>query len=126
MSKRLPDATGRPHRTRPLVHAARRRLTPDERRQVVADYEAGRSTTWLMRIITWARAPSSRSWLERGVAMRGQGIPDDRLEEAVVLYKSGLSSKALAARLDCSAETVRQALMRAGVAMRARWERGPH
>jgi hypothetical protein len=44
---------------------------------------------------------------EHGVKLRGQGITDDRLGEAIELYRSGLSLNRVAARLDCSAETVR-------------------
>jgi hypothetical protein len=61
---------------------------------------------------------------ERSVKMRGQGIHGDRLREAIDLYRSGHSLKSVADRMDCSAETLRQALMAAGVRMRARWERG--
>jgi hypothetical protein len=124
MTKRLPDASDKPHRSRPLVHAARRRLSADERRQLTADYVAGHSTTWLMRTYQLGKGTVLNILAEHGVTMRGQGIADDRLNEAIALYKSGLSLKAVAARLDCSSETVRQALMAAGVQVRARWERG--
>jgi DNA-directed RNA polymerase specialized sigma24 family protein len=61
---------------------------------------------------------------EQSVKMRGQGIPDDRRNEAIKLYKAGLSLRQVADRLDCSAETVRQVLMASRVLLRAPWERG--
>jgi DNA-directed RNA polymerase specialized sigma24 family protein len=57
---------------------------------------------------------------EHGVEMRGQGIADDRQQDAIDLYASGLSLKRVAACMDCSAETVRQALMAARVSLRPR------
>jgi hypothetical protein len=62
---------------------------------------------------------------EHNVKMRGQGIGDDRVVEAVSLYVSGLSLKRVAAQVGCSAETVRETLLRAGVTLRAPWERIP-
>jgi hypothetical protein len=44
---RLPDASGKPGRSHPLVYIARRRLNASERNQLAADYGAGRCTTWL-------------------------------------------------------------------------------
>jgi hypothetical protein len=61
---------------------------------------------------------------KHGVKMRGQGISEDRLDQATSLYTSGLSLKQIATQFDCSAETVRKALIRAGIQMRACWERG--
>jgi hypothetical protein len=61
---------------------------------------------------------------DQEVQMRGQGIPSDRLQEAIELYKSGLSLMRVAARFDCSAETVRQVLLAASVRLRKPWQRG--
>jgi hypothetical protein len=60
---------------------------------------------------------------EHGVTMRGQGITDDHVQEAIRPYVSGHSLMQISGQFDCSAETVRQALMAAGVPMRACWER---
>jgi hypothetical protein len=116
--------SGKPQRSRPRVHAARRRFSSNELAQLVADYQAGRSTTWLMRSYKVGKGTVLGILEEQGVKMRGQGIPDDRLQEAIALYTSGLSLKQVAAQLVCSAETVRQALMAAGVSLRAPWQRG--
>ncbi len=58
-----------------------------------------------------------------GVALRRQGVPADRLDEAVQLYSAGWSLQRLAERYDCDDETVRQTLKRAGVWLRVPWQR---
>jgi hypothetical protein len=62
---------------------------------------------------------------EHVVKMRGQGFPDDRLGEAIELYKSGQSLMRISKQFGCSAEAVRQTLLGAGVKPRRQWERGP-
>lgn len=118
------DARARkPKAARPGVHAARRRLSPETVNQLVADYEAGKSSTVLMKTYDLGKGTVLSILEEHGVQMRGQGLPATRLQEAVEFYNAGLSLKRVAGRLDCSAETVRHALLAAGVPMRARWER---
>jgi len=107
------------------IHAALKRLGPDVIQQLVIDYEAGHSATNLMQAYGLGKGTVLGILQEQGVKMRGQGIPDDRLGEVIELYKSGLSLMQISKRLDCSGETVRQALLAAEVRMRAKWERGP-
>ncbi len=57
------------------------------------------------------------------VSLRLQGVPANRIEEAVRLYGEGWSCERLAERYNCDDETVRQALKLAGVRLRAPWER---
>ena len=123
MTKRLPDASGRPHRSRPLVHAARRQLNADERGQLAADYEAGYSTTWLMRNYRLGKGTVLKILEEQCVTMRGQGIPTERLQEVIDFYLVGWSLMRIAKHFECSGETARQTLRRAGVKLRASWER---
>lgn len=124
----VPSARSRrpPARTaRRQVHAVRKRLHPDTLRQLTADYEAGRSTTWLMATYGLGKGTVLNLLEQHGVKMRGQGISEDQVEDVVRLYRSGLSLMRLSRQLDCSAETVRQVLLGAGVTLRKRWERGP-
>ena len=58
-----------------------------------------------------------------GVKLRRQGVPQERLDEAVRLYGEGWSCQRLAERYGCDDETVRQALVRAGIKLRKPWER---
>jgi DNA-directed RNA polymerase specialized sigma24 family protein len=125
----LPAPLARRRRSSPArssrIHAARKRLGPDSVQQLVADYEAGDSTTILMRTYGLGKGTVLAILEEQGVKMRGQGIPDDRLSEVSDLYSGGLSLMRISKKLDCGAETVRQALLRAGVTLRRQQERGP-
>ncbi len=58
-----------------------------------------------------------------GVELRRQGIPSERIDEAVRLYGEGWSLQRLAERYRCDDETVRTYLRRAGVRIRWPWER---
>lgn len=55
--------------------------------------------------------------------MRRQGVPDDKLAEAIRLYGDGWSCRRLGERYRCDAEAVRQALRRSGIKLRKPWER---
>lgn len=59
-----------------------------------------------------------------GVELRYQGLPDDQVAEAALLYAEGWSLKRLEQRFACSSETMRKALKAHGVIMRKPWERG--
>jgi hypothetical protein len=61
---------------------------------------------------------------KHGVRMRGHGLAEDQLQEAAQLYLSGWSLKRVGAHFVCSADTIRVTLNRAGVPLRAPWERG--
>jgi hypothetical protein len=117
-------ASGKPQSSTPRVHSAQKRLGPNAVQQLVRDYEAGRSTTWLMQTYGLGKGTVLGILREHGVKMRGQGIPEERLSEAIELYKSGHSLMRISKRFRCSAETVRQALVGAGVKLRRPWERG--
>lgn len=59
----------------------------------------------------------------RGVQLRREGLTSAAVTEALRLHEEGWSLQRLAERLVCDAETVRQALKRAGVLLRRPWER---
>jgi hypothetical protein len=107
------------------IHAAHKRLGPDVIQQLIRDYEAGHSTTTLMRVYGLGKGTVLGILEEEGVKMRCQGIPEDRLSEVIRLYRAGHSLMRLSAQFDCSSETVRLLLLRAGVSLRRPWERGP-
>jgi hypothetical protein len=115
----------RPRTPPGLIHSVRKRLGPEIVQQLVNDYEAGKSTTALTTSYGLGKGTVLAILDEQGVRMRGQGLVDDTLPEATELYLAGWSLKRVGAHLDCTAETVRQALMAAGVSLRAPWERGP-
>ncbi len=90
----------------------------------MAEYQAGDdmavlATRWGLHRTTVAGI------LKRvGVALRRQGMPAERMDEAARLYGQGSSLERLARRYGCDDETVRQALKRAGVSLRKPWKRG--
>jgi hypothetical protein len=89
----------------------------------VTAYQAGTTTTELMRTYRIGKGTVLRILEQAGVSMRRQGLPADRLGEAIRLYESGLSLKAVGQRLGCSSDAVRRSLLAAGITMRAPWER---
>jgi hypothetical protein len=102
------------------IHDARRRLSPEIIQQLIHDYEAGQSTPALMTTYGLGKGAVLRLLEEAGVQRRGQGQKNIQLEEAIQLYEQGWSLVNLAVRYDCNGETVRQALMGAGVKLRPR------
>jgi len=51
----------------------------------VDDYQAGQSTTQFMQIYRLGKGTVLDLLADQGVKMRGQGLPDDQLAEAVRL-----------------------------------------
>jgi hypothetical protein len=130
MSKPLPVQRKRSRQARrvaqPRVHKVRKRLSADVIASLVHDYKSDQSTTALMHTYKLGKGTVLCMLAEHGVKMRGLGIPEDRLTEAIHLYKSGWSLIRLGEHFGCSGETVRQMLLTAGLAMRPKWYRGPH
>ena len=60
---------------------------------------------------------------QAGVRLRRQDVPAAKLDAAIEFDDDGWPCQRLAERRDCDAETVRQALKRAGIRLRAPWER---
>lgn len=107
------------------IHAVRKRLSPETVQRLTAHYEAGRSTSWLMANYSLGKGTVLSILEQHNVKMRGQGIPEAQVEDVIRLYRSGHSLMQLSKQLDCSAETVRQVLLGAGITPRKPWERGP-
>lgn len=100
-----------------------RRLTPEQVAQLFNEYEAGADMKELAARWRTHRTTVAGHLRRAGVELRRQGVPADRLDEAVQLYSEGWSLQRLAERYGCDDETVRQTLLRAGVHMRQPWER---
>lgn len=106
------------------IHAARKRLSLDVVRQLVIDYGAGQSTAALCKTYGLGKGTVLGILTEHDVPMRGRGIPDDQLAEAIRLYSEGWPLRKLGPRLGCSPDAVRLGLIRAGVTLRKPLERG--
>jgi transposase len=98
-------------------------LTPGEVAQLVAEYAGGAHMHDVAARWHVHRTTVAGHLRQAGVALRRQGVPADKLDEAIRLYAEGWSCQRLAERYDCDAETVRQALKRANVRLRAPWAR---
>jgi hypothetical protein len=123
----LPEMLSRPEQPERQESASRRpqvRLTPELVQQLVADYEAGASMTALADCHGLHRTTVASHLRGAGVEFRRQGLNDGEVREASRLYADGWPLSRLGARYDCAADTVRLALLRAGVSMRRPWERG--
>ena len=105
------------------VHAVERRLDEPTRRQLIDEYIGGEPTTVLMERYGLGKGTVLGILRRAGVGMRNQGLNQGDLGRATALYENGLSLARVAEHVDCDAETVRQALKRAGVALRKPWER---
>lgn len=105
------------------LRQAQRRLTASQVDQLVREYEAGDDMTVLAARWDMHRTTVAAHARRAGVELRRQGVPGDRLDEAIRLYADGWSLKRLGERYGCDDETVRQALKRTSVRMRRPWER---
>jgi transposase-like protein len=100
-----------------------RRLTAEQRQQLAAGYEAGANIKQLAAQWGLHRTTVAAQLREAGVQLRGQGLPDGVLDEAIRLYDAGWSCQRLAERYGCNATTVWKVLQQTGVKLRAPWER---
>jgi DNA-directed RNA polymerase specialized sigma24 family protein len=100
------------------VRQVQRRLSPEQVAQLIADYQAGASMEELAAQWQLHRTTVAAQLRRAGVELRRQGLPAERMDEAVRLYGEGWSCQRLAERYNCDDETVRQVLKRAGVSIR--------
>jgi len=96
-----------------------RRLPPEEIEELVASYLAG--VTAIARADKYSiHRTTVLALLERHqVSRRGRVLTPDHIEQAVSLYASGGSCASIGKELQVNPETIRQALLKAGVAMRS-------
>ncbi len=102
-----------PHR-----HALKRRVSQDERAQIVAKYESGISSNQLVTDHKLAKGTILKILREEGASIRRQGLSDRQVSEAVDFYRSGRSLAWIGDKLGFSPTTVGKALIAAGVSLR--------
>ena len=95
-----------------------RRLPPEEIEELVACYLAGATALALAGKHAIHRTTVLALLERHHVSRRGLVLTPDHVERAVSLYASGLSCASIGKELIVNPETVRQALLKAGVAMR--------
>lgn len=115
-----PSRAGRPprqHLNRPM-----RKLQPAEIDQLVERYQSGESLTGIAERLGIHRRTVSQHLVRRGVPLRSESptLTTTQLQEVVRLYGTGLSTYKLAACFEVGVNTIRRALLAAGVTMRSR------
>jgi hypothetical protein len=101
------------------VHKLDQRLEPVVVAKLIAEYEAGTSTTQLAALFELSKGAVLTLLHEAGVPMRRRPLTDQELADARQLYESGLSLVAVGERIGRHHTTVHLSLRRAGVVRRA-------
>jgi hypothetical protein len=97
-----------------------RRLPPEEVEELVASYLAGATVVELAGKHAIHRTTVLALLERHRVSRRGRVLTPDHIERALVLYASGRSCASIGHEFQVNAETIRQALLKVGVAIR-RW-----
>ncbi len=95
-----------------------RRLPPAEIEELIAGYVAGATAIALAGKHSIHRTTVLALLERHRVSRRGRVLTPDHVERAVSLYASGRSCASIGKELQVNPETIRQALLKAGVAMR--------
>jgi DNA-directed RNA polymerase specialized sigma24 family protein len=111
---------GRPEKPHPITRQRQLRLPHDEVQQLGVAYNSGASIRDLATSFGIHRGTVSSILDRQGIRRRSKALSAKQVTEGQDLYRSGLSLLAVSEILGCSAETVRQALMRAGEPIRRR------
>lgn len=102
----------------PRVKRGWNRLNTDQQAAVVTRYSNGETSTTLAEEYGVAKSTILRILREARVVVRRQPMTPDQVSEAAQLYQAGLSLSQVAKQLDVNQETMRAAIMRAGVVLR--------
>jgi transposase-like protein len=94
------------------------RLSAEQQATVVARYSSGETSTVLADEYGVAKSTILRILRESRVVVRRQSLTAEQVSEAADLYESGLSLSQVAKRLDVNQETMRVAILKAGVILR--------
>ena len=113
----MPDDT-QTSRSDAVPHRKWKRLSPEARASVVARYSAGETSTALAKEHGVAKSTILGILREANVVVRRQPMTTDQVSEAAQLYESGLSLSQVATQLNVNQETMRVAILKAGVVLR--------
>ncbi len=104
---------------RPRAHRVRRRLAPEVITQLVADYEAGCSSTVLTTKYHLSKSALLRLLYEHNTEIRNRSVSIDA-KKAIQLYQTGWSLTKIGDLFNCSQSAVRRVLVDGGVEIRRR------
>jgi transposase-like protein len=94
-------------------------FSPEETIQMVVDYTVNHLTVYELAAKHGChRTTISRHLNQNGVNVTRCKMDTRQIKEAVMLYESGLSLKAVGKLLGITKTTIRQALIRAGITLR--------
>ncbi len=96
------------------------RLGPYAILQLVADYRSGQTTIQLMETYQLSKTSVLKLLRASGVEMRRQPLPTEQVKRAVDLYTNGSSLTALESVIGAPRESIRRALIDAGIQLRGR------
>jgi site-specific DNA-methyltransferase (adenine-specific) len=113
----LPD-DAQTSRGTPAPRRKWKRLNDDARAQVIARYSAGETTTVLAKDYGVAKSTIIGILRAKNVVVHRQPMTDEQVSEAARLYESGLSLSQVAEALSVNQETMRVAIIKAGVILR--------
>jgi len=102
------------------VRNVTRRLGLGTINQLVAEYVGGIETTDLTVKYGLSKTSVLKLLDSNGVSMRRQPLTEEQVTDASVLYESGKSLTAIVEQLDLPRESIRRALIDAGITMRRR------
>ncbi len=102
----------------PRVKRGWNRLSDDQRVEVARRYEAGDITTQLAKEYRVAKSTIIGILREQNVVVRRQPLTPEQVSEAAHLYEDGLSLSQVARQLGVNQETMRTAILNAGVVLR--------
>lgn len=103
---------------RPRVKRGWNRLNTDQQAAVVTRYSNGETSTTLAEEYGVAKSTILRILREARVVVRRQPMTPDQVSEAAQLHQAGLSLSQVAKQLGVNQETMRAAILRAGVVLR--------
>ncbi|MFL6136695.1 MAG: helix-turn-helix domain-containing protein [Frankiaceae bacterium] len=100
------------------VHKLEQRLSAEALTDLIAQHRAGESTRALAQAYGLSKSGVLHLLDRHGITRRYRVLSQGQVEEAQRLYEAGQSLARLGATFGCSPNTIRRALMRAGVPMR--------
>ncbi|UGT64410.1 helix-turn-helix domain-containing protein [Nocardia asteroides] len=103
---------------RPHQRKYKQRLTQAIRDEIVAKYNAGATSTQLVREFHLGKGTVLKILHEGGAAMRNQGLNPAQVAQAAHLYESGQSLAQIGTYFNVDPGTVHDALRKRGVRMR--------
>ena len=102
----------------PRVKRGWNRLSAEDQASVVTRYGRGETSTALAEEFGVAKSTILRILRENRVVVRRQSLTPEQASEASRLYESGLSLSQVAEQLQVNQETMRVAIIAAGVTLR--------